>query len=207
MGEARQLGVQIGELAEGRLEALHVGISAQIAPLERAIDRQDRDHPELDEVSHGAGHGHLPEDQEMEVIRRTTILDTLSFTPTLGAADIVEFQKLVRRVPVADDVIRYAVRLVRMTRPDDAAALDFVKTWVEYGASVRAAQYLVLGGKARALMLGHSHVGFDDIRALAKPVLRHRLLRTFAAESGRVTTDTIVDRVLERVTPPPSNLR
>jgi len=151
--------------------------------------------------------GHLPEDQEMEVIRRTTVVDTVSFTPTLGAADIVQFQKLVRRVPVADDVIRYAVRLVRMTRPDESSALDFVKTWVEYGASVRAAQYLVLGGKARALMLGHSHVGFDDIRALAKPVLRHRLLRTFAAESGRVTTDTSGDRVLERVTPPPSNLR
>jgi MoxR-like ATPase len=149
---------------------------------------------------------HLPEDQEMEVIRRTTVTDTLSFIPTLGAADIVEFQKLVRRVPVADDLIRYAVRLVRMTRPGETSALDFVKNWVEYGASVRAAQYLVLGGKARALMRGHAHVGFDDIRSLAKPVLRHRLLRTFAAESGRVTTDTIVDRVLERVTPPPSNL-
>ena len=101
-------------------------------------------------------------------------------------------------MPVADDVIRYAVRLVRMTRPGETAALDFVKNWVEYGASVRAAQYLILGGKARALMLGHAHVGFDDIRALAKPVLRHRLLRTFAAESARVTTDTIVDRILER---------
>ncbi len=150
---------------------------------------------------------HLPEDQEMEVIRRTTVTDTVSFIPSLGAADIIEFQKLVRRVPVADDVIRYAVRLVRMTRPGEATALDFVKNWVEYGASVRAAQYLILGGKARALMLGHAHVGFDDIKALAKPVLRHRLLRTFAAESGRITTDTIVDRVLEKVAPPPSNLR
>jgi len=150
---------------------------------------------------------HLPEDQEMEVIRRTTVIDTVTFTPTLGAADIIEFQKLVRRVPVADDVVRYAVRLVRMTRPGESAAPDFVKNWVEYGASVRAAQYLILGGKARALMLGHSHVGFDDIKALARPVLRHRLLRTFAAESGRITTDAIVDRVLEKVAPPPSNLR
>ena len=72
---------------------------------------------------------------------------------------------------------------------------------------MRAAQYLILGGKARALMLGRAHVGFDDIRALAKPVLRHRLLRTFAAESGRVSTDAIVDRVLEKAVPPPSNLR
>ena len=150
---------------------------------------------------------HLPEDLEMEVIRRTTVTDTVTFTPILGAADIIEFQKLVRRVPVADDVIRYAVRLVRSTRPGEAAAHDFVKNWVEYGASVRAAQYLILGGKARALMLGRSHVGFDDIKALAKPVLRHRLLRTFAAESGRVTTDAIVDRVLEKIAPPPSNLR
>ena len=150
---------------------------------------------------------HLPEDMEMEVIRRTTVIDTLSFTPSLGAADIVEFQRLVRRVPVADDVIRYAVRLVRMTRPLEPTALDFVKNWIEYGASVRAAQYLILGGKARALMLGHAHVGFDDIRALAKPVLRHRLLRTFAAESGRITTDTIVERILDKLPLPASNLR
>jgi MoxR-like ATPase len=94
-----------------------------------------------------------------------------------------------------------------MTRPKETDALDFVKNWVEYGASVRAAQYLILGGKARALMNGHAHVGFDDVRALAKPVLRHRLLRTFAAESGRIATDTIVDKVLERLAPPPSNLR
>jgi MoxR-like ATPase len=150
---------------------------------------------------------HLPEEQEMEVIRRTTIIDTVTFSPALGAADIVEFQKLVRRVPATDDVIRYAVRLVRMTRPGEPAALDFVKNWVEYGASVRAAQYLILGGKARALMLGHAHVGFEDIRALARPVLRHRLLRTFAAESGRISTDVIVERVLDRIAPPPSNLR
>ena len=150
---------------------------------------------------------HLPEDMEMEVIRRTTVIDTLSFTPSVGAADIVEFQRLVRRVPVADDVIRYAVRLVRMTRPLEPTALDFVKNWIEYGASVRAAQYLILGGKARALMLGHAHVGFDDIRALAKPVLRHRLLRTFAAESGRITTDTIVERILDKLPLPASNLR
>jgi MoxR-like ATPase len=150
---------------------------------------------------------HLPEEQEMEVIRRTTVLDTVTYVPSLGARDIVDFQKLVRRVPVADDVIRYAVRLVRMTRPLEANALDFVKTWIEYGASVRAAQYLVLGGKARALMLGHAHVGFEDIRALAKPVLRHRLLRTFAAESGRITTDHIVEKVLEKAGLPVSNLR
>ncbi len=150
---------------------------------------------------------HLPEEQEMEVIRRTTVADTVTFVPALGASDIVEFQKLVRRVPVTDDVIRYAVRLARLTRPGEPQAPDFVKNWIEYGASVRAAQYLVLGGKARALMQGHAHVGFDDIRTLAKPVLRHRLLRTFAAESGRITTDTIIDRVLDLVAPPPSNLR
>ena len=150
---------------------------------------------------------HLPEEQEMEVIRRTTIIDTIHFVPSLGAKDIVEFQKLVRRVPVAEDVIRYAVRLVRLTRPLEPLALDFVKNWIEYGASVRAAQYLVLGGKARALMLGRAHVGFDDIRALAKPVLRHRLLRTFAAESARITTDTIVERLLEKAPIPSSNLR
>lgn len=144
---------------------------------------------------------HLPEDQEMEVIRRTTTIDTVTFAPTLGAADIVAFQRLVRRVPIADDVIRYAVSLVRTSRPKEVGAPEFIKNWLEYGASVRAAQYLVLGGKARALLRGNAHVGFEDVKALAKPVLRHRLLRNFTAESDRISTDEIIDRLIETVKP------
>jgi len=103
-------------------------------------------------------------------------------------------------------VARYAVNLARASRPVSPAAPDFVKKWVAYGASVRAAQYLVLGAKARALMAGRYHVGFEDIRALAHPVLRHRILTNFHAQSERVTTDQIVDRLLEVVPVPKSGL-
>jgi MoxR-like ATPase len=149
---------------------------------------------------------HLPVEQEMEVIRRTTTIETVSFMPSLSAADIVAFQALVRRVPVADDVIRYAVSLARASRPKEPGAPPFVRDWLEYGASVRAAQYLVLGGKARALLAGRSHVGFEDVRALARPVLRHRLLRNFTAESDRISTDEIVEKLLGHVPIPASRL-
>jgi MoxR-like ATPase len=119
--------------------------------------------------------------------------------------DIVAFQKLVRRVPCADPVARYAVALARASRPGPNAP-DWVKKWVSYGASVRAPQHLILGGKARALMHGRSHVSFDDIRALAKPVLRHRVLRNFHAESERVTPDELVDKLLATVPVPKSGM-
>jgi MoxR-like ATPase len=149
---------------------------------------------------------HLPEDQEVEVVRRTTSLEDPSFHAVLRAADIVGFQRLVRRVPIADEVARYAVALARATRPAEPGAPEVVRRFVEYGASVRAAQYLILGGKARALAAGRYHVGFDDVRALARPVLRHRVLRNFHAESERVTTDSIVEELLKAVTPPRSKL-
>jgi MoxR-like ATPase len=112
----------------------------------------------------------------------------------------------VRRVPAADEVVRYAVLLARMSRPDHPAAPDVVKKYLSYGASVRAAQFLVLGAKARALMTGRYHVHFDDIRALAGPVLRHRLLRNFHAESERVDADTIVAKLVESVPVPRSGM-
>jgi len=149
---------------------------------------------------------HLPEEEEIAVVQRTTAIQDHSFTPVLTAAEIVAFQKLVRRVPVADEVVRYAVSLARATRPKGTSAPEIIGKWVEYGASVRAAQYLVLGGKARALMHGRFHVGFDDIRALAQPVFRHRILRNFHAESEKVTTDEIVVKLLEAVPVPRSRL-
>ena len=112
--------------------------------------------------------------------------------------DLVAFQRLVRKVPVPEPVMRHALDIVRATRsPKNPDAKDFIKKWVAFGASVRAAQYLVLGGKARALTSGRYHVSFEDIRALAHPVLRHRIITNFHAQSEGVTTDQIVDRLLE----------
>jgi MoxR-like ATPase len=126
--------------------------------------------------------------------------------PVVTQADILEFQRVVRRVPVADAVTRYAVKLVRMSRPVEPGSPDFIRQWVTYGASVRAAQALVLGGKARALLQGRSNVSFDDIKALARPVLRHRLLVNFQAQSEKVTTDHLIDRLVEAVPVPRSAL-
>jgi MoxR-like ATPase len=104
-------------------------------------------------------------------------------------------------------VLRYAVSLVRGSRPgENGATPDFIRKWVSYGASVRAAQYLALGGKARALAAGRTHVGFEDIRALAKPVLRHRILTNFHAEAERVTTDQIIDKLIAATPVPKSGL-
>jgi len=133
----------------------------------------------------------------VHVVQATTSVSPASIQPVISKADILAFQQLVRRVPVAELVTRWAVRLVRMSRPSDAHAPDFVKQWVSYGGSVRAAQALVLGGKARALLQGRSHVSLDDIRALARPVLRHRILANFQAQSEKVTTDRIVQQLVD----------
>src|SRR5205823_13996127 len=124
----------------------------------------------------------------------------------VSGADLVAFQRLVRRVPVADAVIRYALSLVRTSRPKAKQAPESVKKWVAFGASVRAAQYLVLGAKARALTSGRYHVSFDDIRSLAHPVLRHRVLTNFRAESEGVTSDAIIDELLSAVPTPRSGM-
>jgi MoxR-like ATPase len=121
-------------------------------------------------------------------------------------AELLAFQKLVRRVPVSEPVMRYALSLVRASRRHKTGTLDVVEKWVAYGASVRAAQYLVLGAKARALTQGRYHVSFDDVKALAHPVLRHRVLTNFHAESEGVTTDRIIDQLLEVVPMPRSGM-
>jgi MoxR-like ATPase len=148
---------------------------------------------------------YLSENQEVEVVRSTTSLQRHRFEHVVTGADIVAFQELVRRVPAAEPVARYAVNLARASRPGPNAP-DFVKEWVSYGASVRAPQHLILGGKARALMRGRFHVSFDDIKALARPVMRHRIIRNFHAESERVTTDKIVDQLLDFVPTPKSGM-
>ncbi len=149
---------------------------------------------------------HLAEEEEMEVVRETTDEVEPELSPVVSRDDMIAFQELVRRVPVAEPVLRYAVNLVRASRPEGKDSLDFVTKWVSYGASVRAAQYLILGGKARALTQGRLTVSFDDIRALALPVMRHRIIANFHAESEGRTTDEIVTKLLGAVPLPKSGM-
>jgi MoxR-like ATPase len=143
-------------------------------------------------------------DEEFEVARRTTAVQTDDIRPVLCGSEILELQRMVREVPVTDHVIRYALALVRQTRLRYPGTPDFVDEMISWGAGPRAVQYLVLGGKARALLDGRTHVSTDDIQALAKPVLRHRLVMNFAAESEGVTADDVVDRLLS-ITPTKEN--
>ncbi len=149
---------------------------------------------------------HPPEDEELTVVRTTTAIVDPHFTQPVNGDDLVAFQRLVRRVPVADPVLRYALSLVRTSRPKSKHAPETVKKFVAFGASVRAAQYLVLGAKARALTTGRYHVSFDDIRAMAHPVLRHRVLMNFRAESEGITTDSIIDELVSTVAVPKSGM-
>jgi len=152
---------------------------------------------------------YLDEDDEVKVVTQTTSTATPAPARTLDGDEILEIQNLVRQVAVADDVARYAVRLVGATRPGRpgrAGKLDFIDSWVRWGAGLRASQALILGGKARALLHGRYHVSVADIRALAPPILRHRVITNFYAESERVDADAIVTRLLEAVPAPRSGL-
>ena len=148
---------------------------------------------------------HPPEEEELEVVQTTTGLVEPEYKHAVTGADLVAFQRLVRKVPVSEEVMRYALSIARTTRLKGDDAPEFRK-WVAYGASVRAAQYLILGGKARAITEGRYHVSFEDIRALAHPVLRHRVLLNFHAESEGITTDQIIDQLLELVPVPTSQM-
>ena len=133
---------------------------------------------------------------EFEIARRTTTTLKDDIHAVLGAEEILEIQRIVREVPASDHVIRYALALVRQTRIDQPGVPDFMKQWVAWGAGPRAVQFLILGGKARALLYGRTHVSTDDIQALAKPVLRHRLVLNFGAESEGITADHAIDKLL-----------
>jgi MoxR-like ATPase len=134
--------------------------------------------------------------EEFEVARRTTAIQVDSIQPVLSGPEILELQRTVREVPVSDHIIRYALSLVRQTRVNQTGVPDFVNDQIGWGAGPRAVQFLILGGKARALLRGRTHVSTDDIQALAKPVLRHRLVVNFAAQSDGVTADKIIDRLI-----------
>jgi MoxR-like ATPase len=139
--------------------------------------------------------------QEAEIVRTTTSADPVRVTPVLNGEQIVAFQRLVRRVPVADHLVDYAVRLVRSTRPADTDAPDYVKELISWGAGPRASQFLVLAGKARAVLYGHHSVSMEDIRAVALPVLRHRIIVNFHAEAQAVNGEDLARRLLDSVQP------
>ncbi len=141
---------------------------------------------------------YLSPEQEVEVVERNTAGTPLpEVTPVTTAEDILKYQWLVRQVPVSEPVALYAVSLIRSTRPTDPEAPEIVSKYVNYGASVRATQFLVLAAKARALLDGRYHVSVDDLKALALPILRHRVLTNFHAESDRKTVDDILQAMVE----------
>ena len=144
---------------------------------------------------------YLSEDDELGVVSATTSDEKPVLESVINGQQLLAYQRLVRRMPTAPSVARYALQIVRATRPgttDD----DFVKAYLAYGASVRAAQFLVLSAKARALTRGAAHVGYEDVRALVRPVLRHRLLKSFKAESEGISTDDVIEHVISSVTEP-----
>ena len=145
---------------------------------------------------------YLPEEEEVRVVSETTRRDDVQPSPVFSAEEVLRIQGVVRKVPVADSVVRYAVRLAASSRPGQAGAPDFVNEWVNWGAGLRAGQALILGGKARALLQGRAHVTPDDVKALAVPVLRHRILPNFKAEAEGVDADKVVEKLLETVPVP-----
>lgn len=140
---------------------------------------------------------YLSEDDEVSVVTQTTGIAKEGPKQLFTGADVIAFHDVVRRVPISEDVARAAVRLAAASRPNQENTSDFVNDWVEWGAGTRAAQFLVLGGKTRALLEGRAHVTVDDIRALAKPVLRHRILVNYRAEAEGMSVDKVIDRLIE----------
>jgi MoxR-like ATPase len=150
---------------------------------------------------------YLSEDDEIKVVSQTTSLRTVTFEKTISGPEILEFQRLVRKMPVAEEIMRYAVQLARTSRPSGANPPDFVKQYLNYGASLRASQFLILSAKARALINGRYNVAVEDIQSLAYPVFRHRLLTNFHAESEGIKSEDIIKRLLEAVPVPKSGLK
>ena len=142
---------------------------------------------------------YLPEDDEVAVVQRTTAAAGETISPLFTGEDVLRFHALVRKVPIAEDLVRFAVRIASTTRPRQQTTPAFVNDWVSWGAGTRAAQFLSLGAKARALLDGRSHVTKEDIIALAAPVLRHRVLVNYRAEAEGVSVGKIVERVLAEV--------
>ncbi|MCD4825042.1 MAG: AAA family ATPase [Phycisphaerae bacterium] len=136
-------------------------------------------------------------DEEFDIIRQTTAVEDVRLDKVLSGQDIIKLQEIIRRVPVADHVIQYAMRLVRATRVLEGDVPEIISEYISWGAGPRACQYLILGGKVRAVLHGRYHVSTEDISAVAKPVLRHRLVTNFNADAEGYDADKIIDRLLE----------
>ena len=161
---------------------------------------------QLDRFMFNVRIGYLPEEDEVNVVKQTTSPQDIQFKTVMSADEIVAFQKLVKQVPASDTVARYAVRLVNASRPATPAAPDFINKWVTWGASLRASQFLILGGKARAILRGRYNVSCEDVRAVAPAVLRHRVLLNFQAEAEKVDSDQVIKQLIETVPEPKSGL-
>src|SRR5215212_744340 len=161
---------------------------------------------QLDRFMFNVKIGYLPEEEEIAVVKQTTSPQDYDFQRLMSADEIIAFQRLVRQVPASDTVARYAVRLVSASRPGTPPAPDFVNKWVTWGASLRASQFLIFGGKARAILRGRYNVSCEDVRAVAPAVLRHRVLLNFQAEAEKVDSDQVIKRLIETVPEPKSGL-
>jgi len=200
------------------MQEYHVTAAGRTYPLERPFFVLATQNPielegtyplpeaQLDRFMFNVVMTYLPEDAEVRVVTETTGTDVPEVECVLGGPDILEFQRVVRQVVVSDEIARYAVRLAAASRPGQTGAPEFVDKYVKWGAGLRASQAMILGGKARALMHGRHHVSIKDIQALAAPILRHRIVSNFYAESENVNADAIAARLLEHVPVPKSGL-
>jgi MoxR-like ATPase len=146
-------------------------------------------------------------EEEREIVTSTTADRDVEINAVLSAEEIISLQQTVRRVPVAPAVVDHAIELVRKTRVSEKEGVpDYMRTWVSWGAGPRASQYLVLGAKAKAVLDGRYYVTMEDLRSVAKPVLRHRILTNFSAEADGITTDTVIERLLEDTPPTEGDL-
>ena len=146
--------------------------------------------------------GYPTREDERNIVKNTTAEARTEPLPVLSSEDILSIQKMVRRIPVSDHVVDYAVQLVRCTRPHEKDTPDFINNWLTWGAGPRAAQYLVMGGKSRALLRGRLNVSTDDIRQMAKLVLRHRIITNFNADAEGIDSDSVVEKLIQTVPEP-----
>ncbi len=154
---------------------------------------------QLDRFMFNINVGYPTEEEEFQIVRLTTMSREIELKHVLSGEEVMALQEIVRKVPVADHVIRYALQFSRLTRRTEGNVPDFVKEFVSWGAGPRASQYLILAGKARALLKGRYHVSTEDIRQVALPVLRHRIVTNFNAEAEGVKSDAIVKRLIEHI--------
>jgi MoxR-like ATPase len=161
---------------------------------------------QLDRFMFNVKIGYLPEEEEIAVVKQTTSPEDYEFERMMSADEIIAFQRLVKQVPASDTVVRYAVRLVSASRPATPSTPDFINKWVTWGGSPRASQFLILSGKARAILRGRYNVSCEDVRAVAPAVLRHRVLLNFQAEAEHVDSDQVIKKLIEAVPEPKSGL-